>query len=382
MSKLEKSLARWVSLGFIDKKQADTIQHYETTNTDTSWNIFAWLILGASIIGIGIISVIAANWASIPDDLKLIADFSFLLIISLFIFNAWTEDKALRFEILVLFFMLMCLASIGLISQIYNTGGDFYQALMLWSLITFPLTLVPRKGKTHVVIPLTWLSGYIVASVCTLENSPAFTTYFHGDIMPVIMTIPLLCGLLTVMIRWYDDKTRYSNSLQIWFYASVIVAICAAEINYATSSSYHPYEYFFSAYLPGYLVAILAGIVIVASDYKPSQKTVLAVGLLLYLLSFSLPLTDSHSSLMVALFTFTELALLAAFVASIQNIRLFNWIIMMIGIRFLILYFQALGGLATTGFGLIISGLLIIFMAIYWNKYKSAIARWTEGWMQ
>jgi hypothetical protein len=49
---------------------------------------------------------------------------------------------------------------------------------------------------------------------------------------------------------------------------------------------------------------------------------------------------------------------------------------MFIGARFLIVYFQVFGSLATTGFGLIISGLIIICAAVLWFKKKEKFENW------
>jgi len=54
--------------------------------------------------------------------------------------------------------------------------------------------------------------------------------------------------------------------------------------------------------------------------------------------------------------------------------RLFNLCINLIGLRFLIIYFQVFGSLATTGIGLIISGLIIIGAVVGWMAFKKYIA--------
>jgi hydrogenase maturation protease len=56
----------------------------------------------------------------------------------------------------------------------------------------------------------------------------------------------------------------------------------------------------------------------------------------------------------------------------------FNIITILMGLRFIVLYFQALGGLAATGFGLIISGALLITLAWAWQKYRAQWQRWTQ----
>ena len=87
-----------------------------------------------------------------------------------------------------------------------------------------------------------------------------------------------------------------------------------------------------------------------------------------------------NSPLVHATLTVLTLGATSLFLASIKERRLFQWFLFFLGLRFLILYFQAFGGLATTGFGLIISGSLFIGMAVLWNKYRNPIAAWAERW--
>ena len=60
---------------------------------------------------------------------------------------------------------------------------------------------------------------------------------------------------------------------------------------------------------------------------------------------------------------------------SYEKQRLFDFFITGIGIRFLVIYFQVFGTLAYTGFGLILSGLLIIGFSILYIKMKDRLTR-------
>ena len=48
MSKFEKSLSEWVTLGFIDPNQAARIRDHESSKPESSWVLSGLLILGAS----------------------------------------------------------------------------------------------------------------------------------------------------------------------------------------------------------------------------------------------------------------------------------------------------------------------------------------------
>lgn len=372
MNKLDKSLKQWVALGFIEPAQANRIQQYEASHTESSWFLSGLLILGAIIVSMGIISIIAANWQHIPDYIKLFADFVILTICGLLIIRANNLNKELQFEILLLFFIIFCLASIGLISQIYNTGGELYQALLLWSLITVALAVTAH----FMVVPFIWLGGFIIGIVFTAMDSPLYKPLFHQNFLAIAMTVPFMCSIFL----FFSNKFLASGSIracQIWIFISGLVAISTAEL-YGASSELELKNRLIP-FITGDILAlfVLAGIVMDAS-YHQAQKSLLAMVLILFLLLCHLSILQIDAEYIYAIFTILILGLFAIFMASLKKRGIFQWLLFLIGIRFLILYFQALGGLARTGLGLIISGVLIIVLAILWNKYRVRLAQWAE----
>jgi uncharacterized membrane protein len=381
MSKLESKLAQWVSAGFIDAKQASQIKTYEDSQSDNSWASYGLLILGVSIVGIGVISLIAANWENIPDMAKLIADFSVLLFFCACIVRASMKERALQFEILLFSFLILCLASIGLISQIYHSGGEFYEALMLWSLITAPVIFYVRNHIPHMVIPFFWLFGFFTGLIWTAYSSPLFNPVFNQNMAAIVMTVPLVFACLSLYGTQYRLADSYTRAIQTWFFISGFIAICTAEAGsnlfYATTTI--P----ITPYYTGYALALLGILgILVHHQYHQAQKIVLTLAIGVFLLSFYLPMLGNISSYFYAFSTIVLMTLMAVFTASLAMRRLFQWLLFLIGLRFLILYFEALGGLALTGLGLIISGGLIISVATLWGKYKLSIAIWAERWMQ
>lgn len=96
MSNLEKGLKEWVTLGFITQDQADRIHGHEAAKPENSWILSGLLILGAIIVGIGIISLIAANWDQIPDALKLVGNFTLLTGLAIATVHSWETKKAIQ----------------------------------------------------------------------------------------------------------------------------------------------------------------------------------------------------------------------------------------------------------------------------------------------
>ena len=74
MKKLKKYLSQWVDKGLITSEQEQKILEYEETkdkDNKSKWVLYGFLILGVTVVGIGIISLIAANWDKIPGIVKL-----------------------------------------------------------------------------------------------------------------------------------------------------------------------------------------------------------------------------------------------------------------------------------------------------------------------
>lgn len=374
MNKLEKALKQWVANGFINQTQADQIYQYESIQQHTSWVLSSLLVLGVLIIGLGVISIVAANWQQIPDLVKLISDFSILIFLSLVIVRSWSLKKEIQFEISLLFFMILCLASIGLIDQIYHTGGELYQALMFWSLITLPAATAAR----HTVIPFIWVGCFLASSAYTALASPMFQPIFDSNASAVSMAVPLFCACCALFGKYFTVKKNFITAFQVWFYMSGFIAIAIAEqynVVLISKNGLLPYTL-------GYLLAALALLgVVFEREYHQIQKILLVIALACFLIEIHLAMFIKYP-VIYAVFTLIILGLIAVFTASLQKRRLFQWILFFIGLRFLGLYFQALGGLAFTGIGLIISGLVIIMLTLLWYKYRNTISLMAERWVQ
>ncbi len=376
MSKIEKSLGEWTARGLITGEQAKAIIEHESAKPESSWFMSGLLILGAVIVGIGVISLIAANWKDLPDAVKLAADFALLIGLASWAIHSWEAKKPIQFEVLLLSFMLACLASIGLISQIYHTGGHLYQALMLWSLITFAAAAASKNA----FVPFMWAGGFISSLVLIGYDSPVFEAFFHKRLPPVFMIIPLACAIVTIVAKSFAGDIGYVRAFRCWTLTSGAIAITIAEVD---TSFFSRDQAGLPAFTPGLCFAALAAMAVWQSrDYRKIQKALLIAAIGAFVLLFMLPLLMIKSSIAYAVLTIGVLSLVAIFVASIKEQKLFQWFLFFLGARFMILYFQALGGLAMTGFGLIISGGVVIGAAVLWNKYRKPLAVWAERWAQ
>lgn len=373
MNKMEKALNEWVSLGLINQEQATRIQVHESEKPESSWIMTGFLILGAVILGLGVISLVATNWQNIPDAWKLVADFGLLCLMAFGILRSWEANKSIQFEALLVMFLLLCLASIGLISQIYHTGGHLYQALLFWCFISLPAMLVAR----NLFLPFLW-TGVFLGSLCFMLIIPnGIFSLFHKNYQAVILALPLFCASLTVVSKFLGGEIATTRAFRSWTIISGLLGILASEFQGFSSGAL---QKFFLPFLPGYIfAAFTAGGILISDAYNRIQKGILLATLFLYVLAFHLPQIGITSMWVYSASTILVMGMMAIFMASLQKRGFFHFLLFLMGLRFLVVYFQAFMGLALTGFGLIISGGLVIALAVLWNKYRSKIAAWAEG---
>lgn len=373
MSKLKKQLDEWVSQQFINKDQAKAIFEFEEAKPSQSWVLYSFLTLGAVVISIGIISLIASNWKNIPDSMKIAGDFTFMGILGFSAFSCWNKGHEVAFEVLLLVFMLFILASIGLISQVYHTGGELYQALMLWSLITAGVAFVSQKF----FVPYIWAGAFLGSLTFTLVESPLFLPIFYRSGAPILMWLPLLAALMAIGCRNIAGEVAQTKAFRSISLSCGIFGLILIEARLWTRAAN---ELNLVSYIPGYiLLALCLYGIMYSKEYREIQKRVLYGALVFYIIPFHFPLFGVKAEVAYAAFTILTLSTIAIFLASLGERKKFQYFITLVGLRFLILYFEALGSLAQTGFGLIISGLIIIGLVSLWNKYRRPFSIWAEG---
>ncbi|MCR9226697.1 MAG: DUF2157 domain-containing protein [Flavobacteriaceae bacterium] len=143
------------SAGVISKDTSTRIESYYKSKKDPSTNklFVVFGILGAILVGLGIILIIAHNWDELSRGLKTGTAFLPLLVgQALCSFTllkkhqniAWKEGSAV-----FLFFAVG--ASTALISQIYNIPGDLSSYLLTWMILILPLVYVMRSSMVSLL---------------------------------------------------------------------------------------------------------------------------------------------------------------------------------------------------------------------------------------
>lgn len=168
---IQKDLPELIKAGILTQETANKITlYYEDKKKQSPNRIFiVFGILGALLVGMGIILILAHNWdeLSIPTKtffafLPLLAGqaFGLLTILKKPDSLAWREGTGT-----FLFFAVA--SSISLVSQIYNIEGSLSSFLLSWVLLCLPLVYVLRSSLVSLFYIIT-ITAY------------AFTSYEPG----------------------------------------------------------------------------------------------------------------------------------------------------------------------------------------------------------
>jgi uncharacterized membrane protein len=407
MAKLNKYLAEWEQEGLISRDLVNKIRDYENKKHKKPWIMYGFIMLGVVVLSIGIISLIAANWKDIPLVVKLALDVLILGSVAFAIYKSSKKEKPVLFDALASLFVFLYLASIGLVSQVYHTGGQVYEALFLLSVVSLPITLMSYKR----FLPHIWTAIFLLAIIlfCGInldryDNSGGFFI-----LIGILFSLPLICAALGSLTDISKITDKMSLPFFIWSAIFLFSAVFFHDFNYSVSGYHYGSIFRYSdevSVTPYYLIINLSLIIAIVvlwlkknitsrmkvlvtilgcvycffvnifmySDafiheyYKVNNYSREALNWLFVLQKFSGPVE-----------TIITLFLFSLIFSSYNRKRLFNLMILLIGVRFLIVYFQVFESLAYTGFGLIISGLLIIAIVIIWYKYRSKIEKIVRG---
>jgi uncharacterized membrane protein len=161
-------LPRLVSRGVLDEGAAERLRRHYGSVPERNPGALALLIfgvLGAGLIGLGIILILANNWDDLSRTVRAGITFALLLCgqtVAGFTLVQRPDSVGWR-EASGLFLGLCAGAAIALIGQTYNIPGDLGAFLMTWMLLVFPLMYLLDAGVVTIgyLAGITWWAGYV-----------------------------------------------------------------------------------------------------------------------------------------------------------------------------------------------------------------------------
>ncbi|MEA3211999.1 MAG: hypothetical protein QOE70_5056 [Chthoniobacter sp.] len=173
---LHGELAGWVKEGLLTEEAAQILRarHPAMSDADaareqrarsTHWATLLFGLLGAVLIGGGIILLLAHNWDQMGRPARaMVAFLPLVLSQALAFWMLWSGKGGTGArEAVGTFLALMAGACLALVSQTYNLGGDFAEFMLVWTLLSLPVAYLLRA-----TLPAIWFCAATVIWVCSV----------------------------------------------------------------------------------------------------------------------------------------------------------------------------------------------------------------------
>ena len=239
---IKKDIAELLALGILNAETAQQIRmYYDGKQKQSNNKVFiVFGILGALLIGLGLVLIIAHNWMWMSKEVKLFFALLPLLLSQLLggfvIFKKreavlWRETSAV-----LLFFAIG--SAISLVSQIYNVSGNIGAFTLVWMLLSLPVFYLLRS--------FTVLMMYIVGITFFAMDAhglafPEYQSYYY---------LPLLLAAFPYYLSLYKEKhsDKYLIFIEFLLALSLTISIStlvknSSEIIYITYFSLFGFMY-------------------------------------------------------------------------------------------------------------------------------------------
>lgn len=162
--KILSELENLVAAQVIDTETAEKIRLYYTQKEKKVQTGFVFGVLGAALVGLGIILLIAHNWDGITRPVKTAIAFLPLVIgqglcgytlAKKACNKTWRESSAI-------FLVLGLGASIALIAQVYHIPGYLSDLLFLWMLLALPVVYIMRSSVAGLFY-IVGITGFVLS---------------------------------------------------------------------------------------------------------------------------------------------------------------------------------------------------------------------------
>ena len=179
--KITNQVNELLQAGVISDETAAAIEAFYLNKKNEQPNqsrlIIAFGILGATLIGLGLILIIAHNWDNLSRLVKTFFAFLPLVIgqaFGLYVLYRKYESIAWR-EGAAVFIFFGVAASIAMVSQVYNIPGDMADFLLTWMLLVLPLFYLLRSSITAMLYLIGITTYAIVAGYFKSATDPVWT---------------------------------------------------------------------------------------------------------------------------------------------------------------------------------------------------------------
>jgi len=362
-----RKIEAWHKAGVIDAATRDRLIAHEAAHARpiALWAVFG---IGALAIGLGLVSVVAANWEDIPGGVRLGVH---LTLIAAGVATLATRPQRLAAlppfaeEALLFVVGALGLTFFGHLGQVYQTASPLWQPLALWLVLFAPLLLLMGRGLTVASAVM----GVLIWAVWDYAGHHAAVSGTALALWLALVTaLPVVAAPLGGWLRQTSARPDFWRRVEQLGLAYAVAGAALACVLASTNALDD------KAALSGFAAMGLraaigcgAGLALMAASPGMSGRmagAIIAGAGLVVLLAVPLNGLDFLPALLfMALWTGIAAAALKAGWRGV-----FQLAVGMVALRLIIVSFELASDLLLSGFGLIIAGLLIL--GIGWAALK------------
>jgi uncharacterized membrane protein len=191
----------WQQMALIDEKTAEALKELYTQKKNINTMILLFSIIGALLIGAGVILIGAKNWEYFPIPLRIgIAFLPLLASQALAVFTVKVKYGSLAWrESVAIFATAAVFTVIAMVGQIFHLPGDYDTYVLLCGLLSLPMIYVLDAASPLLVYYWTVLNW------AALDNTP--------------INAPILLGLFAIgalFVYLKKNETSARLSYMIW----------------------------------------------------------------------------------------------------------------------------------------------------------------------
>lgn len=374
----ERKLKAWEGAGLIDAATAARIRAWEAEHARP---LGLWAVIGiaALCIGLGLISVVAANWDAIPGVVRLALHFALLLGTAALIFlrgSSMAERQPWLHEAALFILGMLGLTFMGHIGQVYQTSSPLWQPLLLWLVLFAPLLL--GRGLSWLTAAMLMVTLVVTVWDYAIKAESAHSRLGDWPTMIRMATATALPVVTAGIVPWLRERGLRLDFWRRLVQLAMTYAVGGASLAVIVSAFDSWLEDSEAGLILGALtiyaaVALVTAGLIYRRSAGPSGKAQAAI------------LTGGAAAILLAYFCsgsqFMAAAIFIVFWAGIAAASLhagwrgtFQAAVGVIAFRLIVLSFELAADLLTSGAGLIFSGLLILGIAFGAVRVSKAFA--------